>query len=1022
MPRLLRWWLRRPNRTPYFRPGRARPPWRLEQLEDRLSPATFRWNVDASGIWNDPSNWALVSGSAGAGYPNAADDVAYLFNAITANRTITIPNGVTITVGSLNFNDNNNYTIASSGSGKLVFDSAGPASDLVVATTNGTGAHSITAAVQLNKDLNAIINTTGLLTLSGAIGESGGARDLTKGGGGTLRLTGAIDNTFTGDTTILVGTLELIKSPGAEAFSGNLVVGDGVGTAGTAVARHLQGGNILLARSVTVNADGLYDLSGENEDFGSLTVNGGSVAIGTGFMSLSQVLTMTGGNITAAGAGGMLLNGNVTIGASATGSTISGGFVRFTSTRLVAVFDGAAAVDLDISSEVRPSTGGGAGLTKGGDGTLRLSGANTYDGPTTLSGGTLLVGSNTALGTGALVIFGGTLRADGTARTLANPVTLGADFTVAGALPLTLTGNATLTGSRTLTVTNTGLTTFAGAIGQDAGGRGLTKAGAGTLRLSGGTANTYSGTTTVQDGTLELNKPPGTLAISGNLVVGDGAGAAGSAVARNLQGENISIVRAVTVNASGLYDLNDQSEDFAALTVNGGSVDVGTGLASLRGAQCLTMTGGSITAAGAGEVRLYGNVTVNASASGSAISGGFVGLVNSRTFTVEDGAAAVDLSIASVVRQVTTTPTGFIKAGDGTLRLSGANTYDGPTTLSGGTLLVNGQQAGSSVTVTGGTLGGTGTTGPLTASGGSVAPGNSPGIHTANGNVAINFASSFVVELNGLTSGTQYDQLKVNGTVNLGGATLSATLGSGFAPAVGTAFTLIDNDGTDAVTGMFSGLPQGATVTFGGLPFTVKYTGGSGNDVVLTVVDVPPPRVASVVVNGGAAQRSRVTEITVTFDTVVTFAGAPAAAFRLTRTGPGGPPADVVLAVDLSGSTATQTVARITFSGPVTNFGSLVDGRYTFTVLSTQVTVGGEALDGDGDGTPGGDNVSALHRLFGDVTGEGTVNGADFNPFRIAFGSGPGNPNYLAAFDFDGDGFVIGSDFNQFRTRFGLSI
>jgi hypothetical protein len=66
--------------------------------------------------------------------------------------------------------------------------------------------------------------------------------------------------------------------------------------------------------------------------------------------------------------------------------------------------------------------------------------------------------------------------------------------------------------------------------------------------------------------------------------------------------------------------------------------------------------------------------------------------------------------------------------------------------------------------------------------------------------------------------------------------------------------------------------------------------------------------------------------------------------------------------------------------------------------------------------------VSALHRLYGDVTGDGTVNGADFNPFRLAFGAGPGNPNYVAALDFDGDGFVIGADFNEFRRRFGLSI
>src|SRR5207253_806127 len=92
-----------------------------------------------------------------------------------------------------------------------------------------------------------------------------------------------------------------------------------------------------------------------------------------------------------------------------------------------------------------------------------------------------------------------------------------------------------------------------------------------------------------------------------------------------------------------------------------------------------------------------------------------------------------------------------------------------------------------------------------------------------------------------------------------------------------------------------------------------------------------PARVTSVVVNNGAAQRSRVTSVTVTFNTVVTFAGSPASAFRLTRTGPGAP-ADVTLAVDLTGGTALQTVARLTFSGSLTEFGSLSDGNYALTV------------------------------------------------------------------------------------------
>ena len=166
-------------------------------------------------------------------------------------------------------------------------------------------------------------------------------------------------------------------------------------------------------------------------------------------------------------------------------------------------------------------------------------------------------------------------------------------------------------------------------------------------------------------------------------------------------------------------------------------------------------------------------------------------------------------------------------------------------------------------------------------------------------------------------------------------------------------------------------------------------------------------------------RRSRVTDVTIAFSQVVTFAGAPSAAFRLTRTGSAG---EVTLAVDLSGSTASQTIAKLTFSGTLTEFGSLVDGNYTLTIFSNQVSVGGAALDGDGDGTPGGDYTTSLFRFFGDVNGDRTVNGLDFGFFKNSFGTQVGDANYLSAFDFNGDGVINGFDFGQFRTRFGTTL
>jgi len=51
---------------------------------------------------------------------------------------------------------------------------------------------------------------------------------------------------------------------------------------------------------------------------------------------------------------------------------------------------------------------------------------------------------------------------------------------------------------------------------------------------------------------------------------------------------------------------------------------------------------------------------------------------------------------------------------------------------------------------------------------------------------------------------------------------------------VGDKFTIIQNDGSDAVVGTFAGLAEGATITQGGVTFTISYKGGTGHDVVLT--------------------------------------------------------------------------------------------------------------------------------------------------------------------------------------------
>ncbi len=171
----------------------------------------------------------------------------------------------------------------------------------------------------------------------------------------------------------------------------------------------------------------------------------------------------------------------------------------------------------------------------------------------------------------------------------------------------------------------------------------------------------------------------------------------------------------------------------------------------------------------------------------------------------------------------------------------------------------------------------------------------------------------------------------------------------------------------------------------------------------------PPVPTATLKIDDGSGQRSSIRYLTLTFNTLVNIANG-----GVTLTGATG---SVALTFDYSASTLSQTITKITFSGPATDFSSLKDGHYVLTLLSAQVqNYNGQTLDGDNDGLAGGDAVFMLHRLFGDFNGDKTVAASDFIQFRLVFG-GTSLP-----FDFDDDTAVSAYDFVQFRLRFGGSI
>ncbi|MHC8377210.1 autotransporter domain-containing protein [Pseudomonas sp. MDT1-16] len=116
---------------------------------------------------------------------------------------------------------------------------------------------------------------------------------------------------------------------------------------------------------------------------------------------------------------------------------------------------------------------------------------------------------------------------------------------------------------------------------------------------------------------------------------------------------------------------------------------------------------------------------------------------------------------------------GLTKQGIGTLVMTGANTYTGPTRVNQGRLAINGSLA-SAVTVNdSGILGGNGRISALTAkSGGTVAPGNSIGTLQVAGDVTFERGSTYAVEL----SPTRSDQIVAGGKAVIDGATVSLSL------------------------------------------------------------------------------------------------------------------------------------------------------------------------------------------------------------------------------------------------------
>jgi Bacterial Ig-like domain (group 3)/Dockerin type I domain len=211
-------------------------------------------------------------------------------------------------------------------------------------------------------------------------------------------------------------------------------------------------------------------------------------------------------------------------------------------------------------------------------------------------------------------------------------------------------------------------------------------------------------------------------------------------------------------------------------------------------------------------------------------------------------------------------------------------------------------------------------------------------------------------------------------------------------------------------TFMTSTLPVAGYIFNAQYPGDAGYTSSSSANVGYQITAL---NVTSIGVDSGGIQRSMVRSLTVTFNGRATLG---AGAFDVVKLGAGGGPVGLNVT---SSVVSGHTVATITFTSSLDPGSSLSDGNYRLTVHADQVTdAAGGMLDGDGDGTPGGDRTFDFFRFYGDVNGDRHIDIADFGVFSGTFNLSTGQTGFLDYLDYNGDGHIDIADFGQFSIRF----
>lgn len=550
-----------------------------------------------------------------------------------------------------------------------------------------------------------------------------------------------------------------------------------------------------------------------------------------------------------ASSGNVNFTGNTTKSADGTASVNND--IHLAGAAAIATFD-AAGKNITLGGGIS----GTGSVVKTGTGTLTFeSGSvNTYTGATTINAGTLKIAEGAKFGSTGAVMVDGTSSSGATLE-----IQEGAQFT---ALPSGLTlddggklavtkgtsGSGKVHSPLSIALTGTGgvidtasgidliigpaMLVPAGGVISDVGA--LTKTGAGNLTLYA--ANTYSGGTKFNEGTLTIANDAALGASSGALTVGANglklakfapdpfdakAYTVGNAItlgANTLTIENTDTVNALTLGGvisgtgGGLTKTGAGNITLSNVNTYTGATTVNTGTLALSGTGSVAMSSG-VSLAGTSKFDISGTTSGATVKALSGITGTSV-VLGGKTLTIGDASNSAS-SFAGVIGGTG----GIVKAGAGTLTLSGNSTYTGTTAVNAGTLTLSGS------------LGTTGThTGNVTVASGSQLAITSTGrLYGGNLTVAGTYtdAGGAVIDLSGLA------QFANNTTIN------STNFKSVGVDATGKSLTLADGAKVNAQGGDItaSEITLGLLAELKGDDLTVgKYTDTKTSEITLTGV------------------------------------------------------------------------------------------------------------------------------------------------------------------------------------------